>query len=132
MAIGRASQGPEISTAPGLLPMVISATLCILGMILIISAVREGSRISREDLKKALGKLKSTESKRMVLICLIIVIYSFGLLKNVHFMLATFIYLTVFMLLFKATHPVKIVLISGVTAALIWFFFGRVALIPLP
>jgi hypothetical protein len=112
--------------------MVISAALCILGIILTISALREGGRVSGEDFKKAIAKLKTTESKRMALICLIIIIYAFGLLKNVHFLLATFLYLTIFMFLFKASHPVKIILICTITAALIWFFFGRVALIPLP
>jgi hypothetical protein len=131
-AIGRASQGPELSTAPGLLPMVISAALCVFGVILVVSAFREGGRITRADLKKAAAKLKTPESKRMGLIGLIIMLYAFGLLKNVHFLLATFMYLAVFMFLFKAAHPVKIIIICGITAALIWFLFGRVALIPLP
>ncbi|MDR1625160.1 MAG: tripartite tricarboxylate transporter TctB family protein [Spirochaetia bacterium] len=132
LAIGRASQGPELSTAPGLLPMTVSATLCALGIILVISAWREGGRISGKDFRNAIAKVKTDESKRMALICLIIMLYAFGLLKRVHFSLATFIYLSVFMFLFKATHPVKMIIICGITAALIWFFFGRVALIPLP
>ena len=132
MAIGRTSVGPEIFTAPGLLPMVISASLCLMGIILVISALREGARLSREDFKNAVAKLKSPESRRMALMGLIIIVYAFGLLKRVHFLLATFIYLAVFMFLFKAAHPVKIIFIGVITAALIWFFFGRVALIPLP
>ena len=132
LAIGRTSAGPELSTAPGLMPMVISAALFLMGIILVVSALREGSRLSREDFKKAVAKIKAPESRRMVLMSLIIIVYAFGLLRRVHFLAATFIYLFVFMFLFKAAHPVKIVLISAVTAALIWFFFGQVALIPLP
>jgi hypothetical protein len=132
LAIGRASQGPELSTAPGLLPMVVSAALCVLGVILVISALREGGRISAGDFKNVIAKLKTDESRRMVLICFIIMLYAFGLLGRVHFLLATFLYLSIFMFLFKAAHPVKIIIICGITAALIYFFFGRVALIPLP
>lgn len=124
--------GQDFATAPGLLPMVISAILLLLGVILLVSAVREGARISRDDIRKVIARMKSPESGRMALICLIIIVYSFGLLKRIHFLAATFIYLAVFMFLFKAAHPAKIFILSVVTAGLIWFFFGKLAMIPLP
>lgn len=124
--------GKNIATAPGLLPMVISMVLLILGMILVVSAIREGARITVRDLKKVVDAFKRPQSKRMELICLIIILYSFGLLKRIHFLAATFIYLFVFFLLFKAASPIKSFIISVVTAGLIWFFFGKIAMIPLP
>jgi len=132
LAVGRTSAGPEISTAPGLLPMVVSATLFLMGITLVFSALREGGRISREDIKKAIARIKTPESRRMLVISIIIITYAFGLLSRIPFTVATFIYLAVFMFIFKATHPVKIILISAITAVLIWFFFGPIALIPLP
>ena len=122
----------EFFTAPGFLPVVVTSILIILGACLTISALREGGRLTRDDFKKVIAAFKTVESKRLVVMALIIVFYVFGLISRVHFTLATFLYLAIFMFLFKAGSWYKVLLIAGLTAVVISYVFGNLMQIPLP
>lgn len=124
--------GNSAATAPGLLPAIVSGVIMLLSIVLFVSAYKENARITKADLKKAWEVLISKTSQRVVLVVLIVVIYGFVLLGNVHYLAATFIYLFAFMWIFKAGKIWKILLISIATSICIWLFFGQVAMIPLP
>lgn len=122
----------EYYTAPGFLPVIITSILMILGAFLTYSAYKEGGRIKRDDLKKVIAALKTVESKRIMIMILIIVFYAFGLISRVHFTLATFLYLTVFMFVFKAGSWYRVLLTAGIVAGVISYAFGNLMQIPLP
>lgn len=124
--------GNQLATAPGLLPMVVSAVFVLMSATLVYQALRDGARITREDWEKLRGLWKEDNVRRTARIVLIITVYAFGLLRNLPYILATFLYLAVFMYCFKAAPLRKICIISLVASVAIWFFFGQVALIPLP
>jgi len=121
-----------IYTSPGILPATITIILMILALTLIISAFREGAHITKEDFNKIVHVVKRPESIRMFIMALIIIGYVFGLLGRVPFIAATFIYLAVFMYIFKAGKLLTILIIAGITSFLIAYSFGNLVQIPLP
>lgn len=129
--LGGTMQGGLV-TSPGALPAVISAAILFLSASLVGSAWRGGARITREDLEKAVCVLRSPESKRIIIMMLIIIGYVFGLIGRLPFDWATFIYLAVFMLVFKAAKWPYVLLISAASAWIISFCFGTLVEIPLP
>ena len=124
--------GSTLALSPGLLPMFVSGVLILLSTVMIIQSVREGSRITGDDVKKALAFWKQKSVQRTALIVLLIFIYAFFGLEYLPYTVATFLFLFLFMFLFKAGSVPRILLISVVVTAALWFFFGKIAAIPLP
>lgn len=124
--------GGGVLAAPGLLPLIISIVLMLCGVILIVSAVKEGTRITKEDLKAALKVLKSKAAVRIYVMLVIIAGYIFGLVGRIEFTLATFIFLSVFFLYVKAGKWWGCLILAAVVAVAISFAFGTLIGIPLP
>ena len=130
--IGGNFGGSTLALSPGLLPMFVSAVLILLSIVMIFQSVKEGSRITKEDLASLKQVVKKPSFRRTLLIILIIALYAFVALEILPYTVATFLYLVVFMFCFKAGSLPKILIVSLVVTVLLWFFFGKIALIPLP
>ncbi len=118
--------------APGALPVVVSSVMIVLAVVLIVGAVREGARVTGEDVRKALAILKTREAKYSFIISALLILYIVFMLGWMPYWLATFLFLAVFMFIFKAGRPHVILLVSAFTTLAIWYCFGEVVMIPLP
>ena len=59
-------------------------------------------------------------------------LYAFVLIGNIHFALASFIYLVLAMSIVRAISWYKILIISGVVSIAVAYLFGNLFKIPLP
>ncbi len=118
--------------APGALPVVVSSVMAILAVVLIAGAVREGAKVTGEDVRKALAILGTREAKYSFVISALLILYIVFMLGWLPYWLATFLFLSVFMFIFKAGRPHVILLVSAFTTLAIWYCFGEVVMIPLP
>ena len=119
-------------TSPGLMPLFLTSMLIILGIVLIIGAIKEVGGLSKEDLSVFKGWLKSMETKRSFIMLALIIIYTFGFLGRMPYIVSTFIFLTAFMLYIKATDWKRVLVISTLATGIIAYAFGTLAMIPLP
>ncbi len=124
--------GGGVMAAPGLLPLIVSLIIAVCGIILIVSAWKEGARISREDIKDVFRTLGSRQAIRIYIMLLIIGAYIFGLVGRIHFALATFIFLAAFFLYVRAGKWWSCLILAAVVAAVISYAFGTLLSIPLP
>lgn len=124
--------GGGVLAAPGLLPLIVSLIIAACGVILVVSARREGARISKDDIKAAVNTLKSKPATRVYVMLVIIAGYVFGLIGRIEFTLATFIFLAVFFLYIRAGKWWSCFILAAVVAAAISFGFGTLLSIPLP
>ena len=85
--------------------------------ILMVSAIREGARITKEDLRLAAHALVSQKAIRIYIMLLIIAGYIFGLIGRIHFALATFIFLSVFFLYVRAGKWWSCLILAAAVAA---------------
>ncbi len=124
--------GGGILAAPGLLPIIISSVLVVLGICMTITGVKEGGKITREDIKSAINILKGESAKRIFVMAVIIGTYALILIGRMPFAIATFIYMYVFLFLFKAGNWWQCLLLSIITSGIITYAFGSIVNIPLP
>lgn len=113
-------------TVPGLLPFIVS--VCILGcsIWILINAIRAGG-----DLKfLSPSALKRTFSSFKAFIPTIVMglmwIYVFIFVGRIHFIIATFLFISIFMVAFKATRLIRILLTSALFSLAIVYFFSKV------
>jgi hypothetical protein len=119
-------------TAPGVLPASASGLLILLGCLLSFHAFKQGGAWKREDSAQLKRALASPAFKRALLAAVLLLVYVFGLVGRVHFIGASFLFLAVFMFVFKAGSWWKILLIAGAASCAIGFVFENLARIPLP
>jgi hypothetical protein len=119
-------------TAPGIMPALVSAILIILGILLIVGALKEGAKLTKEDLSKVKTWFGTVESKNTMIMFAIIVVYIFGLLGRLPYIVSTFIFLAAFMFIFKAASWKWVLFIAALTSIAIAFAFGNIVMIPLP
>lgn len=128
--------GAKWYTAPGILPEFLSLGLMAASVVLAVKSLRESGGFSGRDAAKALGYLKSRHFFRLALAAVALTVYLFVLLGNMHYILATFIYLFGTMFLFRTPGTWKSVLamavISFVVAYGVGYGFADLARIPLP
>jgi len=125
--------------SPGMLPTIIASILLVLGLVLTVKNLPKSSKdykLVKPDwpkLKEILsnGRTNTNKNIRIVSAFIIIAIYIF-LLGRINYYLLTTIFLTVFMLSFKATSWYKVILISVVFSFAVGQVFTRLFLIPLP
>lgn len=110
------AEGTEVA------PMIYAAGLIALSLVLLISSLLRKSAESKEPGLKT-GRLLGVLGFIAAYIALI---YYAG------FYVATEAFLVLFMIVMKATTPVKSVVISTVITALLYLFFCRVLLVPTP
>ena len=128
------SRNPEVFsyTDPALVPSIVCGILIFLGICLIIGALREGTKLGKADFWAVINWCRSKGSQRMWIIIGLFCVYIFVMLGRLPYMISTFLFLTGFMFLFKATKWWKIILISAVATAVVVFAFGEFMMIPLP
>ena len=119
-------------TDPALLPTVVSIIIIVLGIFLILGALKEGARLTKADFLAVVAWCRSEETKRMWVIIGLFVVYIFGMLGRLPYIASTFLFLTGFMFFFKAAKWWKILIISASTSVAIALAFGEFMLIPLP
>jgi hypothetical protein len=116
----------NLYTVPGLLPFIVS--ICILGSSIwvLINAIRAGGNLkflSPRSIKKTFSKF---EAFIPTIVMGLMWIYVFIFINRIPFLISTFIFITLFMIIFKATQLIRILLISALYSATIVYFFTKV------
>lgn len=118
--------------APGLLPLFFSSMLLVMLTSLIWTSLREGEfkgHFSKSQLlTKFADRARIAKFAQILLLC----IYVFVGLGNVHFSIATGLYLIGAMLIAKAAKFYQIVIISVLFTTSTTYLFGSLMKIPLP
>lgn len=125
-------ENEPIYTSPGLLPSIICLLILGSSIHLFISSWKEGAKITISDIKSYLGSFREERTIRILMTVGIFLFYIFVLLQFFNFLISTFIYLSIFLYLFKAGNIFKVFLISSLTAFSISYIFGELVSIPLP
>ena len=116
--------GANPYSAPGIVPGFLGVILFCLSNILLVRSIRQDGHSLGLTWQRVLAFLKDESSIRVFLTLIISGIYGIGLLGNVPYLLATFVYVMVFIILFeysfhqKLNEQVKIVFFSFVQALL--------------
>lgn len=128
--------------APGALPVVVSSVLILLSAILIWGGVKEGAKITAEDIAKVKAILASRPAKYIYLTSALLVAYVITLGNRTlyawmgedfwPYRIVTFVYLSVFMLALRAGKWYLILPVAFVTAFGVGHLFEKYALILLP
>lgn len=134
--------------SPGLLPAVLSAVIFIMAVLLFIVARRDGAAFDFISKDTVRSFIKNRETRIAITVMGYLLLYIYGLIPvfrryfnffpgfhGFPFLLATFVYLSVFMITFNKKNLRAILTslaIAALAASVITFGFGSLALIPLP
>ena len=134
--------------SPGLLPMVLSIIMFLLAICLLNVARKDGARFDFINIEGIKALFKNQEFRVASIITGYLVGYIFILMpfcrrylnlipvfQGFPFLIATFIYLAVFIITFNEKTPKKMLfslLIAGAGSLIITYGFGNLALVPLP
>ena len=134
--------------SPALLPLLLSATIFILAILLLHYAIRDGARLDFFKKEKFVDILKNKEFKAVIIITMLLCGYVFVLIpicrdyldffptiQGFPFFIATFIFMFTFIVTFNKKSIGKIItslLVALIASASITFAFGNLVLIPLP
>jgi cell division protein FtsW (lipid II flippase) len=120
--------------SPGMFPIMIGACLMIFALLLFFKKRKEGARLKNIHFENLRALLKEKTTYRLLLAIALFSAYVFLLIGHIPFVAATFIYLAVTMIVFRRDgFPIwKLLLISAITTAFIYVFFGIIAAVPLP
>jgi hypothetical protein len=122
----------ERSANPGVSTIFIGSLMGLLGLVIAIIGML-GSRNPLPIAKQAVSETLHSKAFYKGLIALAcIAVYFFVLWDRLPYVVATFLFLAGMMAIFRAGAWWKIILISGVTVAVVWYVFGVLAMIPLP
>lgn len=128
--------GAKWYTAPGILPQFLSLGLILSSLALAAKSLAAAGGVSGRDIDKTVAYLKSRHFRRLALAAGTLTVYLFALLGNMHYILATFIYLFGSMILFRTSNSWKSLLlmlaVSFTVAYGVGYGFADLARIPLP
>jgi hypothetical protein len=119
-------------SAPGFLPFLVSVVLLGMGLYLTLYSVKRGGNLKWISWPNFLWLMRERRTHRVLLILALCGLYAFVGIGNAPYWLVTFIFLVVFMLLFKATKPWKIFVLSAGCVLALHLLFAVVFEIPLP
>jgi hypothetical protein len=133
-------RGGDAYTAPGLVPGALGAIILVLGVVLFVRAVHAGGW--RLWSPEATSRSEDPGVRRLVLAVALCLIYAGGLVGTVPFWLATFVFITAFVVLFewplatgrtdRLRRLVFAPLFAAVIAAAVSLLFQDVFLVRLP
>jgi Tripartite tricarboxylate transporter TctB family len=133
-------RGGDPYTAPGLVPGALGAIILVLGAVLLVRAARVGGW--RLWLPAARSGFRDSGIRRLVLAVVLCLTYAGGLVGTVPFWLATFVFITAFVVLFewpladgrtdRLRRLVFAPLFAAVIAAAVTLLFQDVFLVRLP
>lgn len=130
------SRNTEWYKSAGLFPMIITFFLFVCSLLLLKIALKDGAKFDFFTNEKFSGLIKSKSFQVSVAIIGWLAMYIFVLIPFLHYMIATFIFLTLFMLYFEENRDLKkiiiILIISIFATAALTFGFGNLAQVPLP
>lgn len=120
--------------SPGFFPCFIGAVLMIASIIMFLKKWREGGSFKNSAESSCDEAKKSLATPKLFLAIALFAVYVFVMIGRLPFVLATFAYLSVTMIVFrKDSYPVwKLLLISAAATGAVYLFFGVVASVPLP
>lgn len=120
--------------SPALVPFVLSVALLLCSLILFVNSVKDGGMSARvHELSAWFVQIKGeAATKRMLIGTIIIGIYTYFLLGELPFMVATLIFMVVLMMYLKVGSFVKILIISVATVAATHGLFQELFRVPLP
>jgi hypothetical protein len=122
----------EKSSNPGVTTIFIGGVMGFLGLVIAVIGTL-GSHHPFRIAKQAVSETIQSKAFYKGLIALAcIAVYFFVFWDRIPYVVATFLFLAGMMAIFKAGVWWKIVLISGITVAVVWYVFGVLAMIPLP
>ncbi|MDD4362949.1 MAG: tripartite tricarboxylate transporter TctB family protein [Atribacterota bacterium] len=122
----------NILDAPGVFPMVVTASIGICGILLLIDSIKRGAILEiSKFFKHASDIVDFSILKRILIITSMIIIYGFLFVQHMHFTLATFIFLFAIMFYLKV-KILNLFIISIGTSFAISFIFDKLFNIPLP
>lgn len=124
-----------ILDAPGLFPFVLGLILTLLGVLLLVSALKVGGIAQLREMvhfEYLRGLVKGFGFQRVLVLTVLMIGYMFFLIGRVHFILATFIYLTLTFYYLKSSSSVRVLIIAAASSLLIGFSFRNLFGIPLP
>lgn len=137
------SQGGTLYTAPGLVPGILGVIMTVLGVVLAIRAARAGGHRLRASSWTPTPAARTAMMRAGVVLVLGLV-YAAGMVghRNIPFWLATFVFVTAFILLFDwrlraakgetARGVVVAVAVGGGTALIVSYVFQELFLVRLP
>ena len=119
--------------SPGFFPMFLGVILILLAFLLFVTKYTAGGRLRFVNIQFDISR-NHVKLLRLCLAVCLFAIYIFVLIGRIPFPGATFLYLSITMISFRPKgYPVwKIIVISAITSALVFLFFGKVASVPLP
>ena len=118
--------------APGFFPLILALGLIVMSLIMLSIALRGSGKIVFPRWKRIRSYFKSRDELIMVAEIGLLFFYTFVLIGNMHFALASFIYLFLAMSIVRAASWYKILIISGVVSIAVAYLFGNLFKIPLP
>jgi hypothetical protein len=124
-------------TAPGVFPAFLGSILMLTSALLFFNASKVLRKREKLNFSEIIKALKSNTTKRLALALLFFVVYIYLFIGKLNYILGTFIFLIVNMLIFdtKKRTIKRIILhfiISAVSSVFIAYIFGNFAKIPLP
>ena len=121
-----------ISTSPGLMPLIISVLIVITSISVLLHAIRSGARPT--FLKPAVIRewVSSFENWTPLVVMLYFLIYVFGLIGRVPFVVATISFGVVMMITFRATKLIWILLINVCYTVFVIYCFTNFAYTKFP
>jgi len=130
------NRNTEWYKSAGLFPMIVTFFLAVCSIMLLRIAFKDGAKFDFFTKDKFDVLMKSKSFQISVAIIGWLAVYIFILIPLLHYMIATFIFLTLFMLYFEENRDAKkiiIILIICICAtAALTFGFGQLAQVPLP
>lgn len=121
--------------APGFFPFILGIIFIVFGLVMLIGSLRGGSvEAAKSTFHKdsLIALFLSPQSKRVVILSFLMMVYIYGLIGRVHFSIATFLYLVSTFWYLKSTTWIKNIIISLLSAVLISAIFQYAFKIPLP
>jgi len=117
---------------PGVTTLFVGGSLVFLGLVIAVIGLRGSGNPLRIGKQAVSETIHSKSFWRGCVVLAGIAIYFFGFWGRIPYVISTFIFLAGMMFIFKAGAWWKILIISGVTVAIVWYIFGELAMIPLP
>lgn len=117
-----------LSTAPGLMPFIVSILIIVCSVSVITHAARSGGRLRRPtDYFGALrGVFKDETGRSTLTIFSLLFLYIFGFIGNIPFVFATLLYVLLSLFVFKAGKPAGLVAIGVLYSVGVVLFFAKI------
>jgi hypothetical protein len=116
----------RLYTVPGLLPLIVSIAIIVCASLVIIRAFRDGGDLKFLHPQRLQRVFSHFQAWTAIFVMGLLGLYVFLAIEYLPFTLATMLFLIAFMLIFRATKPVWILVISGLYAVAITYFFVTV------